>query len=205
MKKINTFTAILFLPIILSGCSSSQVPVNANSQNQTLDTNQNTDRNFVPDDRFDQVSLTNLTVGNKVIVTGILNSDQSLSASRLIIDNGQLNFGQILGGENITASGQNMADGNEQNRLDFQNLTEEQRSQMIQKFQAQSGRAGNGGTVQGRGNFQSAGRLNGEILSIDSGSLILKIPDGGSKLIFVSSSTQVFRPKASVDNFQPVQ
>jgi len=68
---------------------------------------------------------------------------------------------------------QGFARGNLQN---LQNLSPEQRQQLLQ------GRTGRGtGT-----NF-----LTGEVINKDEQSLTLKMPDGGSKIIFFSTSTEI--------------
>jgi len=69
-------------------------------------------------------------------------------------------------------------------RQNFQNLSEEQRQQLFQ---------GNiGGNLQrenGRGG--GANFLNGEVIAKDEQSLTIKMADGGSKIVFFSSSTQI--------------
>jgi len=62
----------------------------------------------------------------------------------------------------------------------FQNLTAEQRQQMLQ---------GNAGAGVRRGN--GVNFLAGEVISKDDKSLTLKISDGGSKIVFFSASTKI--------------
>jgi len=59
----------------------------------------------------------------------------------------------------------------------FQNLTPEQRQQLSQNT---VGRGGNGA------NF-----LSGEVIAKDDQSFTLKMPDGGSKIVFFSDSTEI--------------
>jgi len=65
------------------------------------------------------------------------------------------------------------SDGSPQN---FQNLSPEQRQKLLQ------GRTG-GGT--------GANFLSGEVIAKDEQSLTLKMPDGNSKIVFFSDSTQI--------------
>jgi len=66
----------------------------------------------------------------------------------------------------------------------FQNLTPEQRQQLLQ---------GNvGGNLQrGAERGDGANFLSGEVISKDQQSLTIKMPDGSSKIIFFSDSTKV--------------
>ncbi len=68
-------------------------------------------------------------------------------------------------------------------RQNFQNLSEEQRQQL----QANAGVTFQGGA--NRANGQSF--LAGEVIAKDAQSLTLKIQDGGSRIVFLSSSTTV--------------
>lgn len=65
-------------------------------------------------------------------------------------------------------------------RQNFQNLSAEERQQLFQ---------GNAGVTIQRG--MGAGSLYGEVVSLDEQSLTLKTPDGGSKIVFFSTSTTV--------------
>jgi len=60
-------------------------------------------------------------------------------------------------------------------RQAFQNLSPEQRQQFLQE---RTGRVG-------------AGFLSGEVIAKDEKSLTLKLPDGSTKIVFLSSSTQI--------------
>src|SRR4030042_3773722 len=71
-------------------------------------------------------------------------------------------------------------------RQNFQNLSEEQRQQLLQ---------GNiGGSFQrGIGGGAGTNFLNGEVIGKDEQSLTLKMPDGGSKIVFFSGSTKILK------------
>jgi len=61
-------------------------------------------------------------------------------------------------------------------RQNFQNLSEAERQQLFQR---------------GVGMRQGAGFLSGEVITKDEQNLTLKMPDGSSKIIFFSQSTEV--------------
>ncbi len=89
--------------------------------------------------------------------------------------------GAFYGGMKYQQSKSPLGDFSRQN---FQNLSEEQRQQIFQ---------GNvGGTLQrGAGRGTGANFLTGEVIDKDEQSLTLKMPDGSSKIIFFSGSTQI--------------
>ena len=78
-------------------------------------------------------------------------------------------------------------------RGNFQNMSPEEQQQRIQ----QMGTAG----VGFRGNREGSGFATGEIIAKDDKSITVKLPDGGSKIVFYSETTEVgkFVDGASTD------
>ncbi len=91
----------------------------------------------------------------------------------------------IVVGGGAFYGGMKYAQGGSQ-RGNFANLTPEQR----QQFTANAGAGFRSGTGQGRGGM-NGGFTAGEIISKDDKSITLKMPDGGSKIIFYSDTTEV--------------
>ncbi len=80
-------------------------------------------------------------------------------------------------------------------RADFQNLSPEERQQRLQELGANAGgfRGGSGGGQRGGGGFTT-----GEIISKDDKSVTVKLRDGGSKIVFLSDSTEITKSAAGV-------
>lgn len=94
-------------------------------------------------------------------------------------------FGGIKYAQNKTPAGRgSFAAG-------LQNLSSEERQQRLAEFQAGGGMGG-----RERGGMGGGGFTAGEILSRDDKSITVKLPDGGSKIIFFSESTSIGKSTA---------
>lgn len=83
------------------------------------------------------------------------------------------------------AEGKNSLGFGRGNIQNLQNLSAEERQQRIQEMGANAG-----GAFRARGDA-NGGFITGELISKDSSSITVKLPDGGSKIIFYSDSTKV--------------
>ena len=76
----------------------------------------------------------------------------------------------------------------------LQNLSPEERQQRLQELGANAGagfRGGAGGGQRGGGGFTA-----GEIIAKDNKSVTVKLQDGGSKIVFLSDSTEITKSVA---------
>lgn len=207
MQKINFIFLILSLLLLMGvGCSkngqeNSLVNPSTNSDEQV----QRGGLNDGWQENFDQLSPDDLVDGKMVMVTGTENADGSISADRIIIGDQNMDF-NALGRNFIPPEQNNIANNDNQvsqtspdfaegERLDFQNMSDEER----QAFREQMMANGNGPRMDGTGNIgQAMVRLNGEILSVDDDSLTIKLELGGSKLVFFSPETQILEPRQKI-------
>ncbi len=87
----------------------------------------------------------------------------------------------FYGGMKLGASRNLQANSFQGGLQNFRNLSPDQRQQMQQQF-------GNG--TDRRGGL-SGGSASGEIISVDEKSITVKLPSGGSRIIFFSSLTKI--------------
>lgn len=190
------------------------------NQEQNRENNQNQTQRW--QENFDEASSTALVLGEKIMVMGSENSDGSIVAERIIIggmpptraggaqgageDFGMPDFGMRQLDNNADSSSRSQEGARQWNfeggaRPDFQNMSEEERMALREQMRArlESGESGFNGAqagdrIRARIGAQMA-RLAGEILANDETSITLKLDGGGSKLIFLSSSTAIMKPK----------
>ena len=130
----------------------------------------------------------------------------SIVAERIIIGNAETNFDELgggpmgdpsqgQGGQLQVESDQNQ-NNNGQQRMGplagFEDMTNEQRAEMRQRFEANIGSQFQQRSFNRGSSFL---RVSGEIIKLDEVSLTLKLNDGGSRLVFVSETTMVSKIK----------
>lgn len=93
--------------------------------------------------------------------------------------------GSFYGGMKYGQS-QPVAAGTRGDFADFRNLSPEERQQRTVQMGMRPG--SNGGFNGSRG---GQGFVNGEIIAADDQSITVKLRDGGSKIVFISSSTEI--------------
>lgn len=207
MKNFFLILLVLAGGLLLAGCvkDQQQSSQNANTSGQ-MEQGQVRGVMFNAEN-FSEASIADLIVGLKVMVMGPENADKSITAERVIIGNSDTDFNTMFQRPTTTAAGSiaaptaapaagtptvRMPNGERPDMQQFQNMTEEQRAQFRERMQQQGGAVTPRRTGGASGQLQ---RLTGEILNLDSGSFVLKLQDGGSRLVFISDKTVVMKVK----------
>ncbi len=165
MIKHLTFIGTLLLFLLpLVGCGKS-----SESPQDTVSLNQNRGRQgealFASSTSRVVVKKEDLKIGEKIMAMGAENSDGSITASQIILGGLENRFGFRTGIPTSTNS-------------------PEQPGRPL-------GRQNGGGA--NRGNMGALARLSGEILKLEENNLVLKIDDGGSKIIYFTDKTEIFK------------
>lgn len=206
MKK--NYFIIIFLTLvilIISGCSNADQKIRDNQENeeQNLEQKVGDDKISEFEDRFVEASISDLVVGEKVLVMGVENVDKSILASRIIIGGEDIDFKEMVGSRSSgEAIGQREIDhdemppadfqGQSPNFEDFSEMSDEEKEEFREKMmQGREGMDRTNGSVAS----SSATRLNGEILSQDETGLTLKLEEGGSRIVFFSESIEFKKTK----------
>jgi hypothetical protein len=155
-------------------------------------------------ENFSEISLTDLSIGQKIMAMGQSNADGSITAEQIILGGAEAGWpGQNLNSRppsnqnSQPGQGPNQPNNNfSTNRPNFQrwqNMTEEERQKLREEMPARRNNDnGQSGAAKSR-----ITRANGEIMKIEDQMITLKLDNGGSKLIFLSNQTKILKPKAN--------
>lgn len=211
MRK--TWLVFGFLACVLiftSGCSKNNKTVGpkGNFNNQKFGGATSTDR--FAGLSFTTSTMSELKVGDKIVVTGTSNPDGSVNATRIMVGDLPRGNGDF---NTSTRSLRQGASNNQSNNnqppsgLENGNMTPPQNGDgqnhpngipgqgNFQADRQNQNNWGNGDNAQNRrGGFGTrGGMIIGEILSKSDNNLIVKMVDGGSKIVFFSTETKILK------------
>ena len=190
MKQYYLISALAILCLFVTGCGT--IPTKKQMDQGEIDSVNGRMANFNSStDHFLNNSVTStindLLVGKKVMVMGVTNSDGTITAS------------QILLGEFTTSSFGFNGNVRPSSTSQFKNQIGETSTLNRGNFNGQRPNAtGDAGSGKMRARTTGMTRINGEILKIDSTSLVVKIVDGGSKIVFYTTNTKINTLKVPV-------
>ena len=130
-------------------------------------------------------TIEDLTIGEKVIIKGAENQDGSVTAETIYIGMAKMDFRE---GEKSLEMTDKPSLPKGINPEEFKNLSQEEKMERTKKFGADvSGNfRTNNGKITGDAAF-----VRGEILDKDETSIVIKLVDSGSKLVFYSDNTEI--------------
>ncbi|MCX6779291.1 MAG: hypothetical protein NTU97_03610 [Candidatus Magasanikbacteria bacterium] len=187
MSKKYSLPLLLLVVFVLAGAGCATKQALKNNNGDFVKGNQNREGgNFASSSEFMagrvKGSLDDLKEGTKVMVMGISNQDGTISASQILI--GDFNnfasstrplFASSTVGKQGGVPGQRQGGQMQGRQGDGANF---------------GGQRQGGG--QGRARMAGQARVIGEILKKDTIGLVIKINDGGSKIVLYSDKTEVF-------------
>jgi len=181
MQKYFIICSMAIFSLFIAGCSS--VPVTNKIGNGQVSNNKMADFNSSTE-RFLNNSVTStvsdLLVGKKVMVMGTTNADGTINAS------------QIIMGEFPTSSFGFDRGGSTSSTVQFRNQSGGSQNMNGGNFNGQRPNiTGANGSGKVRAKTASMTRVNGEILKIDTTSLVVKVAEGGSKMVFYTNNTKI--------------
>lgn len=201
MKKyFLAFALLTALTLVVSGCAVKDAQ-DASAVNSTDKNNRRGDfasgtmkMNF-----GEPATKADLAAGKKVSVFGKTNTDGTVIATRIVIGDMPM-FGRgFATGTPFSATGTRpiSRDGEElypttSGGKPIGDMTSDQTGGR-ENFQGRTGRMIRGGGGQSR--------ISGEIMKIDESSIVIKVIDNGSKIIFYTDSTEIFLAPTSTPNF----
>ncbi len=208
MKKSYFIIALAVILLLVTGClgggqeTANKEPVQEQTPEQTREQEGGENQRPGWNDNFSEGNLSDLNIGQRVLVMGTENDDGSVSADRIMIGDIETDFNQMGRGmpsrqeegdsNDLPNRMPQMPEGEQPNFEQFQNMTEEERVKFREERMVQRG---TGGMMRTNNSGQNIVRLNGEIIDQDNGVLTLKLEDGGSKLVFFSESTNILKIK----------
>lgn len=184
-EKKYIFLILAGLAFVFSGCTSADTQSGTN-MNKLGQTEKNSQKEDKTPNKGVKASTSDMDVGKKIMASGASNSDGSLSATRIMIGE----FSEF-GSRTDFASGTTKFNESQNQQIQNQNRQNRHEGQYQQRLT--DGDAGQRPPVQIKKQVNSGGvRIYGEILKKDDTSLVVKVRDGGSKIIFYSDKTELF-------------
>jgi len=203
-KKYFVFSFLLLISLVVVGCTNnSQKSDNNQNNSQPNQTRENNNQKDRFEENFVELTVEDLQPGQIVMAMGIENSDKSVLVDRIVLGDKNTDFNETGRGFMPRANNELDSQNNGENqapqfdpaqRLDFQNMTDEERQAFREQMMANGGME-NIPQPNRVNTDQSYIRLVGEIIDLNESSITLKLEVGGSRLVFFSGTMKVLEPK----------